>query len=645
MKKEQGITLISLVIYIIGMVIVIGITGTLLSFYNNNMVAMNDTSDVNMELSKLEQQMITETKSAGNQITSVTNTTITFSSGNIYSYADNRIYQNTVPMVNYVKEFMASLEIDGEKQILRLYVVISKGEAELVKNLTYVVEGATTITEVGKPEYVLEYDDTTDVYGNLYKISDTEYHLIFNTTGDIAQGYNESQLVARGTNIKDGSGYVEVSSGVYQSDQPWGEYSNNITKVKIEEQILPRSMAHYFRNLPQITEFEGIENIQTRNVTSMASTFNGCTNLVNVDVSDWDTRNATSMNGLFNGCKSLTSIDVSKFNTTNVEDMSHMFNGCKSLTSIDVSKFDTTKVTNMWAMIANCEGITGIDVSNWNTKNVTTMESMFQSCKVLTNIDVSGWNTSNTTTIKSMFQGCDGLTSIDLNDWDTGKITNMQMVFYGCNNLANIEVSNWDTKNVTTMRSMFNDTKITTIDLSKWNTSKVTNMYYMFYLCTNLTSIDVSSWNTGNVTDMEQMFRGCNKLTSIDVSSWDTGNVITMQMMFSGCSSLVNIDVSDWDTSNVENMRSLFNGTKITTIDLSKWNTKKVTSMYYMFHGCSELTTIYAGDNWSISEVTSSDNMFLNCTKLKGAISYNSSKTNATYANWTTGYLTYKASI
>lgn len=37
-------------------------------------------------------------------------------------------------------------------------------------------------------------------------------------------------------------------------------------------------------------------------------------------------------------------------------------------------------------------------------------------------------------------------------------------------------------------------------------------------------------------------------------------------------------------------------------------------------------------------------NMFTACKNLKGAISFDRSKTDATYANWTTGYLTYKAS-
>ena len=146
MKKEQGITLISLIIYIIGMIVVIVLAGTALSFYNNNVVTMNDTSDVNMELNKLETQMITESQTPGNMIAEVQDKRIAFTSGNIYKYQDNRIYKGTVPVCNYVKSFLASLETDGNKQILKIYVVISKGKVEEVKNLTYVLEKTKTGT-------------------------------------------------------------------------------------------------------------------------------------------------------------------------------------------------------------------------------------------------------------------------------------------------------------------------------------------------------------------------------------------------------------------------------------------------------------------------------------------------------------------
>lgn len=79
-----------------------------------------------------------------------------------------------------------------------------------------------------------------------------------------------------------------------------------------------------------------------------------------------------------------------------------------------------------------------------------------------------------------------------------------------------------------------------------------------------------------------------------------------------------------------------------TSLDVSNFDTSKVTTMSYMFSENSNLTTIYAGNNWDTSNVTISTSMFYKCSKLVGAIAYNSSKTDATYANWTTGYLTHK---
>ena len=91
-------------------------------------------------------------------------------------------------------------------------------------------------------------------------------------------------------------------------------------------------------------------------------------------------------------------------------------------------------------------------------------------------------------------------------------------------------------------------------------------------------------------------------------------------------------------------MGSMFyNCSGLTSLDLSSLEASKVTNMSYMFYNCSGLTTIYASDKWDTNKATNSNNMFKYCTELKGAISYDSSKTDVTYANWTTGYLTYKA--
>ncbi len=62
-----------------------------------------------------------------------------------------------------------------------------------------------------------------------------------------------------------------------------------------------------------------------------------------------------------------------------------------------------------------------------------------------------------------------------------------------------------------------------------------------------------------------------------------------------------------------------------------------------MFYGCSNLKTIYVSFLWNMSNVTDSVNMFENCKSLTGAVPFDSTKTDVSIANYTTGYLTYKS--
>ena len=75
----------------------------------------------------------------------------------------------------------------------------------------------------------------------------------------------------------------------------------------------------------------------------------------------------------------------------------------------------------------------------------------------------------------------------------------------------------------------------------------------------------------------------------------------------------------------------------LTSIDLKNFNTKNVTDMSWMFSGCAALTTINSNTTWQCPE---SKDMFAGCTKLKGAVSYDKNKVDATMANPETGYFT-----
>lgn len=79
-------------------------------------------------------------------------------------------------------------------------------------------------------------------------------------------------------------------------------------------------------------------------------------------------------------------------------------------------------------------------------------------------------------------------------------------------------------------------------------------------------------------------------------------------------------------------------------LDLSGWNIGKVTNTVGMFGNCTNLKTIYTSEQWgNNSQVTDGSLMFRGCINLSGAIKYDSSKVDITYANYDTGYFTYKA--
>ena len=214
--------------------------------------------------------------------------------------------------------------------------------------------------------------------------------------------------------------------------------------------------------------------------------------------------------------------------------------------------------------------------------------------------------------------------------------------FVGCHCLTKIEgIENLNTESVEDMSYMFgNCYSLPSLDLSKLNnTAKVENMAYMFYNCQSLSSLNLSNINTANVKNMAYMFYYCRSLSSLNLSNINTANVKNMEHMFYYCQSLSSLNLSNINTANVEDMAYMFyNCNKLSSLDLTNFNTAKVKNMSRMFWNCSALTTIYVSDKFVTGQVTSSSDMFLYCSNLKG---YSDSKIDHNYANCgTDGYFT-----
>ena len=62
MKNQKGITMASLVIYIVSFAIIIGIVGSIITFFSNNVSGLNKTAATSVEYNKFNNYMLEYTK-------------------------------------------------------------------------------------------------------------------------------------------------------------------------------------------------------------------------------------------------------------------------------------------------------------------------------------------------------------------------------------------------------------------------------------------------------------------------------------------------------------------------------------------------------------------------------------------------------
>ena len=113
--------------------------------------------------------------------------------------------------------------------------------------------------------------------------------------------------------------------------------------------------------------------------------FYNCTDIIEIDLSNFKTQSVTYMGHMFYGCSALTSLNLSNFNTQSVKYMGYMFYGCSALTSLNLSNFNTSSVKIMEYMFSGCSSLISLDLSNCYLNFLTFLNS---NCN-LKKIDIS----------------------------------------------------------------------------------------------------------------------------------------------------------------------------------------------------------------------------------------------------------------
>ena len=376
------------------------------------------------------------------------------------------------------------------------------------------------------------------------------------------------------------------------SDPEWKTLGTNVNKVVFNASFAnarPTSCYYWFCGCSKLTDIEGIENLNTENVTNM--------------------------NSMFDRCSALTSLDLTNFNTAKVSDMSYMFMGCSALTTIFVSdKFVTDRVTDGRDMFHMCINLIGAIEYDGSKSDHT-----------YANYDNGYFSPEGGFHAYAEFNNATGTLTFSR---DLSKPAGAYDLNVGNN------TPEWSTQKEDINKVVFD---------ASFANARPTSCYKWFDMCTSLTEIEgIENLNTEKVTNMGSMFSGCHVLNPLDVSNFNTQNVEDMSYMFNRCIYLTSLDVSNFNTQNVEKMDFMFSCCEgLNFLDLSKFDTQNVTNMSYMFWNSSALTAIYISDKFVTTKVSSGAKMFEGCTSLKGAITeYDKNKTDNTYANYVDGYFT-----
>lgn len=178
-------------------------------------------------------------------------------------------------------------------------------------------------------------------------------------------------------------------------DEPeWYENRNSITKVVFDPSFAaarPTSGHEWFDGCTQLTEIDGIENLNTSEMTIMDEMFFFCRHLKNVDLSHFNTSKVTDMRAMFSGCSGLKSIDLRNFDTSNTNSLGAMFNGCKNLTEIDLSHFDTSKATHFTNLFSSCTSLKEILFGDsFIISEDATVDNAFENCTNLKTVRFMG---------------------------------------------------------------------------------------------------------------------------------------------------------------------------------------------------------------------------------------------------------------
>lgn len=404
-------------------------------------------------------------------------------------------------------------------------------------------------SETGKPTITKTGNDTET--GSSKKIGLENRNIDANydetTWDDIKSEYDANKHVLT---LSIGSATPRSPKPVYQQ---FANIANDIQVIDISGSTnVYDSLEGFFSNLPSLTTINGLEGLNVANVTDMSYLFDGDTNLVRVDLSNWTTGKVTDMNHMFSNCTSLKKVYINNdsFNVDKVVSMQGMFQQDKSLNYLGEKESDNNTDPNY----------AGFDV-RFLSDSIEDMSYMFQGCDSLVemNFDVcnSTGGTHSAKTVSHLFADCTSLRTIWGSGMSSGQISDYSYMLANCPKLETagfqgIDSYSEDNLNINASHMFYNDPLLKTCYFG--NLYYLTDISYMFAGdksinedLTNIISNLVAHYDYDNsdgelirTTNMSHMLDGCSGVTELDLSNFSTNDNLQADKtdMFKGLTSL-----------------------------------------------------------------------------------------------------------
>ena len=210
------------------------------------------------------------------------------------------------------------------------------------------------------------------------------------------KGYEDQRLYNCG--YCDNHDVQGFSSGAFKGKENYNGEMLNIAELSwnsLSETI------YLFCGCSNIVEID-LSQFNTRGIKLMIGMFKDCTSLVKVA---GFTCYGETLGQLFINCISLVSLELPLFGGSNAIHIDNMFNGCKSLVYLNLGNFRGQRVEGMGDMFKGCESLVSLDLSGFTLNNIKTMNGVFKSCKKLQYINLINAYINSYTVITDIFSG------------------------------------------------------------------------------------------------------------------------------------------------------------------------------------------------------------------------------------------------